>query len=201
MKPIITNSLQVIAVILITVSAIASAAPVPESSPEPARAIHKAETVSEPSSDEKSPETAETSSPEQIESPEPIVPVEPVAPKPEPQPVQDDRAPLGVSDRGGNGSCAAEILKYDWHQGVALAVASAESGLRPGIVNNTPSTGDYSVGCFQVNLYGANARTRPSEAELRDAAINVRWSYNNYVANGRSFIGQWGVCNSKVACH
>lgn len=200
MKSTITNSLQVIAAILITVSAIASAAPVPESSPEPSEQAQMVETVSKPSEDVKPLEVAETKPDEQIESPSPIVPVQEPAPQPEPQPV-DDRAPLGVTDRGGSGSCAAEILKYDWPQGIALAVASAESGLRPGIVNNTPSTGDYSVGCFQVNLYGANARTRPSEAELRDAAINVRWSYNNYVANGRSFIGQWGVCNSKVACH
>lgn len=196
MRSIITNSLQVIAAILITVSAIASAAPIPESSPEPAESMQKVETVSKPSEDVKPPETAETKPEEPIIEPEPVA----EAPAPIPAPVQDDRAPLGVTDRGGSGSCAAEILKYDWHQGIALAVASAESGLRPGIVNNNPGTGDYSVGCFQVNLYGGNARTRPSEAALRDAAENVRWSYNNYVANGRSFIGQWGVCNGKVAC-
>lgn len=197
MRSIITTSLQVIAAILITVSAIASAAPVPEtSSPEPAKSIQKVETVTKPSEDVKPPETAGTSQNEQIIEPEPVA----EAPAPIPAPVQDDRAPIGVTDRGGSGSCAAEILKYDWHQGIALAVASAESGLRPGIVNNNPNTGDYSVGCFQVNLYGGNARTRPSEPALRDAAENVRWAYNNYVANGRSFIGQWGVCNGKVAC-
>lgn len=111
------------------------------------------------------------------------------------------RVPYGVHDIGGYGSCAAEIAKYDWGQATALAVARAESQHRPGVINNNPGTGDYSVGCFQVNIYGANARNRPSQAQLIDAAVNVRWAYNNYVANGHSFIGQWGVCRSKVSCY
>lgn len=110
-------------------------------------------------------------------------------------------APSGAVSGAGVGDCAAEIAKYDWNVNVATAVARAESGLNAGSLNNNPSTGDYSVGCFQVNLYGANARTRPSEAQLKNAAINVQWAYNNYVANGHSFIGQWGVCRSKVACY
>ena len=110
-------------------------------------------------------------------------------------------APSGAVSGVGVGDCAAEIAKYNWTQSVALAVARAESGLNPGALNDNPSTGDYSVGCFQVNIYGANARTRPSEAQLKNAAINVQWAYNNYVANGYSFIGQWGVCRNKVACY
>lgn len=101
----------------------------------------------------------------------------------------------------GSGSCQAEIAKYDWNQSVATAVMLAESGGRTWIVNDDPSTGDYSVGCFQVNLYGENALNRPSEAQLKIASVNVKWAYNNYVANGHSFIGQWGVCRSKVACY
>lgn len=110
-------------------------------------------------------------------------------------------AASGAVSGTGVGDCAAEISKYDWQQGVALAVARAESGLNPGSLNDNPSTGDYSVGCFQVNIYGANARTRPSEAQLKNAATNVQWAYNNYVHNGHSFIGQWGVCRAKVACY
>lgn len=102
-------------------------------------------------------------------------------PKPEPKPVA-------------SGDCAAEIYKYDWNHTVALNVARAESGLRPGAVNDNPRTKDYSIGCFQINLYGANARTRPSEAHLKNAANNVAFAYKIYVANGRSFKGQWGVC-------
>lgn len=110
-------------------------------------------------------------------------------------------APMATQFVGGSGDCAAEIAKYDWNVAVATAVARAESGLNAGALNDNPATGDYSVGCFQVNLYGANARTRPSEAALKNAATNVAWAYNNYKENGSSFIGQWGVCNGKVACY
>jgi hypothetical protein len=101
----------------------------------------------------------------------------------------------------GSGSCEAEIAKYDWVYSVAVAVATAESSLDPSRLNDNPSTGDYSVGCFQINLYGGNARNRPSEAELKNAAVNVAFAYQIYVGNGHSFIGQWGVCRSRVACY
>lgn len=139
-----------------------------------------------------------------VETPAPAEPV--AAPVTEPEPVaatpsKADPVPYGVHDIGGYGDCAAEIAKYDWGQSTALAVMAAESQHRPGVINNTPSTGDYSIGCFQVNIAGANARTRPPQEQLIDAAINVRWAYNNYKANGSSFIGQWGVCRSKVQCY
>lgn len=108
---------------------------------------------------------------------------------------------VATASTAGSGSCEAEIAKYNWSQGVALAVARAESGLNPANVNNNPATGDYSVGCFQINIYGANAYSRPSEAELKNAATNVAWAYRIYTGNGNSFIGQWGVCRSKVACY
>lgn len=120
--------------------------------------------------------------------------------KPQPAAVATNVVPVGVHDLGGTGSCAEEIVKYKWPQSVAIAVASAESGMRPGVVNNNPSTGDYSIGCFQVNIYGGNAASRPSQEQLMNAKVNVEWAYNNYVANGHSFIGQWGVCRSKVQC-
>jgi len=105
-----------------------------------------------------------------------------------------------ASAAGGSGSCEAEIAKYGWNQSTALAVARAESGLRPGALNNNPATRDYSVGCFQINLYGANARNRPSEAALKNAATNVAFAYQIYVANGHSFKGQWGVCRH-ITCY
>ena len=101
----------------------------------------------------------------------------------------------------GSGSCEAEIAKYDWNQGVALAVARAESGLNPNQLNDNPATGDYSVGCFQVNIYGANAASRPSEAALKNAATNVAFAYGIYQNNGHSFLGQWGVCSRNVSCY
>ena len=100
----------------------------------------------------------------------------------------------------GSGSCEAEIYKYDWNHSVALAVARAESGLNPGSLNNNPRTKDYSVGCFQINLYGANAKSRPSEATLKQASENVAFAYRIYKSNGSSFKGQWGVCR-KISCY
>lgn len=121
-------------------------------------------------------------------------PVKPVAPKPAPA------TPTRVASTG-SGDCAAEIRKYNWNQTVAYNVMFAESGGRAGVVNNSPRTRDYSVGCFQINLYGANARNRPSEAWLKNAANNVSYAHQIYVANGHSFVGQWGVCRSMVSCY
>lgn len=123
------------------------------------------------------------------------------APKPAPQAAPTGNIGMANSASGGSGSCEAEIAKYNWGQSTAVAVARAESGLNPGALNNNPSTGDYSVGCFQINLYGGNARTRPSEAALKNAAVNVEFAYKIYAGNGHSFIGQWGVCSYKVNCY
>lgn len=106
-----------------------------------------------------------------------------------------------TSTGGGSGDCHAEVAKYDWNHSVATAVMLAESGGATWKVNNNPATGDYSVGCFQINIYGANARTRPSEAALKNAATNVAFAYQIYRGNGGSFLGQWGVCRSKVSCY
>lgn len=124
-------------------------------------------------------------------------------PKPQPAaaPAQRSTVASAPAASGGSGSCEAEIAKYGWNQSVALAVARAESGLNPGSLNNNPATGDYSVGCFQVNIYGANAASRPSEAALKNAATNVAFAYKIYVGNGHSFLGQWGVCRYKVSCY
>jgi hypothetical protein len=100
----------------------------------------------------------------------------------------------------GSGSCAAEIAKYDWPQAVAYNVMMAESKGDPGTVNDNPRTGDYSIGCFQINLYGANARTRPSEAWLKVAANNVSYAYGMWKGQGWT---PWGftTCKYKVTCY
>lgn len=98
-------------------------------------------------------------------------------------------------------TCQSEIAKYDWVQSTALAISFAESGYDPNTLNDNPATLDYSIGCFQINIYGANARTRPSEAELKDPVVNVAFAYKLYASNGHSFIGQWGVCRAKVQCY
>lgn len=126
-----------------------------------------------------------------------------VAPAPAPAPAAAPAipAPAQVTSNPGSGDCASEIAKYNWTHSVALAVATAESGLRTDAVNNTPATGDYSIGCFQINIYGANAASRPSEAALKDAATNVAFAHGIYTRNGNSFLGQWGVCKTKVSCY
>lgn len=123
----------------------------------------------------------------------------PATPAPEtPAPAAVEPAPVAAAPQG---TCQSEIAKYDWAQSTALAVSFAESGYDVNTLNDNPATGDYSVGCFQINIYGANARTRPSEAELKDPAVNVAWAYKLYSSNGHSFIGQWGVCRNKVQCY
>ena len=63
-------------------------------------------------------------------------------PKPKPATPAPAATQRTASAGVGSGSCAAEIAKYGWNQSVALAVARAESGLNPGIVNNNPATRD-----------------------------------------------------------
>lgn len=100
----------------------------------------------------------------------------------------------------GSGSCAAEVAKYSWNQTVAYNVMMAESGGVAGKVNDNPSTGDYSVGCFQINLYGSLKYSRPSEAWLKVAANNVKYAYDMYVGQGWT---PWGhtTCRYIVSCY
>lgn len=145
--------------------------------------------------DEPQPEVIAQTAPEPPQAV--VVPETTITPPPVEKPVTE--APVQPK-MVGSGSCEAEIYKYDWNHSVALAVARAESGLNPGSLNNNPRTKDYSVGCFQINLYGANAKSRPSEATLKQASENVAFAYRIYKSNGSSFKGQWGVCR-KISCY
>lgn len=207
MKHFFKDALQVLAAFLITGSMVF------------ANELPQTETQS--SSTVTETQTTEPTAPE----PQPVVPEAPkevapaVVPKWEDNPNNCDQtkqyiskdAPFSCIDKPvaqastsvgvGVGSCEAEIAKYDWTQSVALAVAQAESGMNTAALNDNPSTRDYSVGCFQINIYGRNAANRPGEAALKNAQINVQFAYNLYVSNGHSFKGQWGVCNRGVACY
>ena len=197
---------------LLSFGAIASAMPedkarleAQETRSEAVQELQKVETKNELPKEEKPLETPKEQPEKQNISKVPVQkPVHPEAQPPQPIAQTTSIAPVGITDRGGVGSgvgsCAAEIAKYPWNQSLATAVSTAESGMNPGIVNHNPSTQDYSVGCFQVNLWGDLAKSRPSEEQLRDAAVNVKWAYDNYIRNGRSFKGQWGVCGVKVDC-
>jgi len=80
--------------------------------------------------------------------------------------------------------CASEIQKYDWPQEQAYNVMMIESRNDHTVINNNPSTGDYSVGCFQINLIGNMRNTRPSEESLLIAENNVAYAYQMYKAQG-----------------
>ena len=114
-------------------------------------------------------------------------------------------------------SCAAEISKYtSWNQTTAYDVMMAESSGNFNILNDNPMTGDYSVGCFQINLLGANLNGKyrvavtlgysgildlaPMVAWLKDPANNVALANKLY-----NTAGNWGdwkyTCQTKVNCN
>lgn len=130
--------------------------------------------------------------------------VVPDKPKPKPAPTQPQSTTTPKQStsvpEATAGSCAAEIKKYSWNQTVAYNVMMAESHGIATRVNDNPSTGDYSVGCFQINLFGANALSRPSEAWLKIPANNVSYAYGMW--KGQGWV-PWGAttCKYKVACY
>lgn len=97
------------------------------------------------------------------------------------------------------GDCASELIKYDWPQADAYKIMFKESTNNPGVINDNPRTGDYSVGCFQINLIGNMKYTRPPEAWLQNASNNVEYAYGMYVAQGRTFCKTSGWLNSCIA--
>jgi hypothetical protein len=92
--------------------------------------------------------------------------------------------------------CASQLIKYDWPQEDARRIMMKESSNNPHVLNDNPNTGDYSVGCFQINLIGNMRNTRPPEAWLMLAENNVQYAYQMYVAQGRTFCKTSGWINS-----
>jgi hypothetical protein len=90
------------------------------------------------------------------------------------------------------------IEQYDWNVDTAMEICKHESEGREWVVNDNPATKDYSVGLFQINLFGANAKYRPSEATLKIPEENVAYAYELYKSSG--FQSQWGVCRRDVKC-
>ena len=56
--------------------------------------------------------------------------------------------------------CSDYLHKYGWNQSVAYNVMMVESGNKPTNLNDNPNTGDYSIGCFQINLLGGNLMSK-----------------------------------------
>lgn len=77
--------------------------------------------------------------------------------------------------------CADYVKKYDWNQTVAYNVMMVESGNKARNLNDNPSTGDYSVGCFQINLLGGN----------QTAKYNLAVSLGYTGANDRQALTEW----------
>jgi len=71
-----------------------------------------------------------------------------------------------------------------------------ESSNNPLAINNNPKTGDYSVGCFQINLIGNMRNTRPAESWLLVAKNNVQYAYQMYSNQGQTFCKTSGWYNS-----
>lgn len=93
--------------------------------------------------------------------------------------------PQGVAVSTADGMCEryrSEIAKYDWPVETALAICACESGGNHNALNSTPP--DYSVGLFQINLYGALAVSRPSESWLRNPSNNISYAYGMYQSSG-----------------
>ena len=114
-------------------------------------------------------------------------------------------------------TCASEIGKYsNWNQSVAQAVMMAESGGNANTLNNNLSTGDYSIGCFQINLLGSNLYSKHRIAVQLgftgavDTALLTDWlqnPVNNVAMANRLYTdaGQWSdwriTCSTKVSCY
>ncbi len=73
---------------------------------------------------------------------------------------------------------------YDWNASTAMAICDMESGGSVTIVNNNPSSGDFSVGLMQINLYGEMKKSRPSEEDLKDPKKNIAFAYELYKKEG-----------------
>lgn len=107
-------------------------------------------------------------------------------------------APLQAPEVAKN-DCFSQIYKYDWDINQAKAVLMEENtSNNPGVINDNPDTGDYSVGCWQVNIKDELAYGRPSEEWLKDPENNTKWAYDHYVSLGRTFCTTSGWYNSCI---
>lgn len=75
------------------------------------------------------------------------------------------------------------LQKYfgtEWNN--AKRVAICESHLNPLAIHD--SKGSYSIGIFQINIYGKLASSRPSKEWLLDAENNIKYAADMFHAQG-----------------
>ncbi len=86
--------------------------------------------------------------------------------------------------------CADYLKQYNWNQEVAHNVMMVESKNNARNLNDNPNTGDYSVGCFQINLLGGNQTAKYNTAvslgykgqNTREELREWLWNPKNNVA-------------------
>lgn len=76
--------------------------------------------------------------------------------------------PLGRTRPKTSGAYLAASAAYKagfrgWPLVIMTAIAGQQSGWNPTSLNNNPSTGDYSIGLWQINYYGNLAPSRTSQ--------------------------------------
>lgn len=96
----------------------------------------------------------------------------------------------------GSGSCYDEVLKYDWPISTALKIMTKESGGVASNHNYSDITRDDSWGCFQINIYPPNNLSRPPAEWLVVASNNVKYAYDLWLSQGKSFCTSGGWINS-----
>jgi soluble lytic murein transglycosylase-like protein len=77
---------------------------------------------------------------------------------------------------------------------IALHVAKCESSLNPRAINDNPTTTDMSIGIYQINLYGDNAKSRPSKEWLLVPENNISYAIELYKSGGWN---HWKFCYNK----
>lgn len=86
-----------------------------------------------------------------------------------------------------------ELEKYDWDTELMYKIMLCESGGNPEAMNTVAP--DFSVGLFQVNLYGKLAETRPSKEWLLVPENNISYAHTIFKEQG---YGAWLNCWDKV---
>jgi len=128
----------------------------------------------------------------QIETP---VVIEPVV-EPVPAPVAA-KVPQPTVHPIGCENYRQEVSKYDWNVEVMMKIMRAESSCNPAVVgDNYPIRGLLAPSCglFQIRTLSS----RPSCDELKDPATNIAWAYRIYQSQGYP---AWSVCRTKVSCY